>query len=80
METAALPRGSQYPDSGEWDPVEKSTVEMVNKRRMKVERLERELDVLRKHITKLFESFSVPTFPEGAVPLATFPFIFFPIL
>jgi len=55
-------------------------MKMVNRRRRKVERLERELDALRKHITKLFESFSVPTFPEGTSPSAAFPLIFFPVV
>lgn len=55
-------RGSKS-DSEEWEEVEKSLEELVNSRRLKVERLERELDAFRKHYAKLVESFSFPTFP-----------------
>lgn len=82
MEAALLQSGSQSPESGEWEPVEKYMMEMVKKRRIKVQRLEQELDALRDHCAKLFESFSVPTFPEGTLlsytlRLSSVTFIFF---
>lgn len=63
MEPASLPRGSNSAESEEWEEVEKSLEELVKNRRLKVERLERELDAYRKHYAKLVESFSIPTFP-----------------
>lgn len=55
-------RGSNS-DSEEWEEAEKSLEELVNSRRLKVERLERELDACKKIYAKLLESFSFPTFP-----------------
>lgn len=62
--STSMAKGKKTED-GEWAKVEKSMQEVVNKRRLKVQKLEQELDAYRKHYAKLLESFSVPTFPEG---------------
>lgn len=68
MKIAASQSGSKSAADGESNDVDKYFVNQVKKRQEKVDRLKGELGALNAHLAKLFESFSVPTYPQGTCP------------